>query len=221
VPWQGATPGTWPALRDRLAAERTAAPHEPWSAGVRVTMREPRSGRVFDGRGGIAVAPGRALRMILVGGAGTTLLDAWVTRARWRVAVPPLHLVRRGGADEPRDLPVGFLRWWFFTPLEGQLFAASDAPPGPTWLLRDGAAVVELRVGTCDRGELRTASRRVGGRTERVEECRERAVPRPGDWVRYRDEASGLGVDLVVESVRGSLPDEEAFRDPDSSGAAP
>jgi len=88
-------------------------------------MREPRSGRVIRGRGGLAVVPGRALRMILVGVAGVTMLDAWVTPARWRVAVPMLGVLRRGGADDPADLPIGFLRWWFFTPLEGRLFAAT------------------------------------------------------------------------------------------------
>jgi hypothetical protein len=159
--------------------------------------------------------------MILVGGAGSTMLDAWVTPDRWRLAVPPVHLVRRGGAENPPDLPVGFLRWWFFTPLEGTLFAGVEMrDDGDLWLVRDGDAVIELRVGRCERGELRTVSRRAQGRTERVEECRERAVPRPGDWVRYRDEASGLRVDLVVESVSDALPEEEAFRDPDAPGGS-
>jgi len=179
-------------------------------------MRDARSGRVIDGRGGIAVAPGRAVRMILVGGAGVTMLDAWVTRGRWRVAVPPLDLVRRGGADEPRDLPVGFLRWWFFTPFEGTLFAATFMKPGMLWLLRDGDAVIDLHVGPCSRGERLTASRRVHGRSEHVEECRALAVPRPDDAVRYVDDASGLRVDIVLESVAVGSPQEEAFRDPDA-----
>jgi hypothetical protein len=183
-------------------------------------MHQPRVGRTFDARGGIAVAPGRALRMILVGGAGATLLDAWVTRDRWRIAVPPAALVRRGGGDEPRDLPIGFLRWWFFRPLEGTLFAAAPAEgvgrAGDVFLLRDeDGATVELRAGACLR-----ASRRAGARTERVEDCSAReGEPRPGDRVRYEDEASGFTVDMQLESLASQPPDEEAFRDPDAPGA--
>ncbi|HEY5242922.1 MAG TPA: hypothetical protein VIJ22_15690, partial [Polyangiaceae bacterium] len=84
TPWHGATPETWPALRNALASQRDSRSTRPWSAGVAVTLREPRSGRVIRGRGGLAVVPGRALRMILIGVAGVTMLDAWVTRQRWR-----------------------------------------------------------------------------------------------------------------------------------------
>jgi hypothetical protein len=183
-------------------------------------MRQPRSGRVLDARGGIAVAPGRALRMILVAGAGATMLDAWVTRDEWRIAVPPAGLVRRGGAEDPRDLPVGFLRWWFFRPLEGTLFAArgseGDGAREDVFLLRDrDGAAIELRAGRCLR-----ASRRRNARTERVDECMARAVPSPGDRVRYEDESSGLTVDLQLESLAAAPPDEDAFRDPDAPGGA-
>jgi hypothetical protein len=149
------------------------------------------------------------------------MLDAWVTRDRWRIAVPPANIVRRGGRDEPRDVPVGFLRWWFFRPLEGTLFAASHAEPsgepGDVFLLRDAdGATVDLRPGRCLR-----VSRRVHARTERVEECaRTPGVPAPGDRVRYEDEASGLTVDLELESLASEPPDDEAFRDPDAPGDA-
>jgi hypothetical protein len=167
--WNGATPETWPQLRAELARLRLAAPEQPWTARLRVTMREPVSGRVVGGRGGIAVAPGRAVRLIMLGGAATTWLDAWVTPARWRVAVPPLGLVRRGGAEPAPGLPVSFLRWWFFRRFEGRLFAASADPSSPTWLLRDGGAVVELRAlasagadapSFCPRGAWMAATRR-------------------------------------------------------------
>jgi hypothetical protein len=183
---------------------------------VSVTLHEPRSGRVVDGRGGIAVAPGRAVRMILVGGAATTMLDAWVTPDRWRVAIPPVSRVLRGGADEPRDLPIGFLRWWFFRPLQGTLVAASPGPPAVTWLLHDGPAVVVLREGRCERGEWLAASRRVDDRVERLDACPWRPAPAPGDHVRYDDEASGLAVDLTVEGLASGAPPAEAFDDPDS-----
>src|SRR5580704_6974926 len=107
--WPTATNEGWTALKAALDQARGGRPSSPWAAGLRITMRDPASGRVVDGRGAIAVAPGRAVRMMLVGAAGATLLDAWVTPTRWRIAVPPLDLVRRGANDEPRDMPVGFL----------------------------------------------------------------------------------------------------------------
>jgi hypothetical protein len=219
VVWRSPEPAQWAALRQRLDGERASRPARPWAAGVRVTMREPRSGRVVDGRGAIAVAPGRAVRMILVGGAGSTMLDAWVTRERWRVTVPPIDLSRRGGEGEAPDLPVGFLRWWFLSPLEGTLVAASGPPPAESlWLLRAPGAVVELRAGPCAQGERLVATRRVGSRAERVEECRAPGGPRPGDTADYRDVSTGLHVQVLVESVSEAGPEAAAFDDPDGPG---
>jgi len=217
--WSRPDTSDWSAMNQRLAQERDARPHDPWAAVVSVTMREPRSGHVVDGRGAIAVAPGRAVRMILVGAAGLTLLDAWVGRDRWRIAVPPVQTVRRGGAsDDPADLPVAFLRWWFCTPLEGELFAAKRTGSGTLWLLRDGDAVIELVRGPGPPGAgLLTATRRAHGRSEVVQECRAPTL-RPGAWVEYKDESIGLGLRLVVESVAERPPEQDAFGDPDVQG---
>ena len=144
------------------------------------------------------------------------MLDAWVTPERWRIAVPPIGLVRRGAADEPADLPVGFLRWWFCTPMGGTLSAATFDGPARIWLLRDGPAIVELRADTCDRGPHLLATRRAFGRTESVEECRADSQASAGDRARYEDAANGLAVDLVLESVSDEPPPQEAFGDPDS-----
>jgi hypothetical protein len=219
APWAHPTPAAWTELRQALDHQRQARPREPWAAGLRVTLREPRTGRVVDGRGAIAVSPGRAVRMILVGGAGATVLDAWVTPQRWRVAVPPLDLVRRGGSDEPRDMPVGFLRWWLLTPLEGTLFAAAFTEGDPRWLLRDDGAVVELRQGVCPGGGALHATRRAAGHAETVDECRQDGAPRAGDSAGYVDEGSGLRVDLQFESVASQPPSGEAFDDPDQAGS--
>jgi hypothetical protein len=219
APWAPATAQSWHQLGRALEDQRLSRPREPWSAGLRITMRDPVSGRVVDGRGAIAVEPGQAVRMILTGAAGATMLDAWVTQARWRVAVPPLEIVRRGGTDEPRDMPVGFLRWWFLTPLTGRLFAATFTQGGSLWLLRYGSAVIELREASCARGTLLHATRRVVGHAETVEECRERGAPSPGDSASYVDEASGLCVDVSLESVAATPPSGEAFQDPDAPGS--
>ena len=157
--------------------------------------------------------------MILVGVGGATLLDAWVTPRRWRVAVPLLGVVRRGGEPAPRDLPIAFLRWWFFTPLDGQLLAATFEGDGPMWLLRDGDAVVALRAGTCDRGRRLAASRRQRGRAETVDECRSAPGPTAGDRVRYQEGTAGLAIDLVLDAVSPDPPPSEAFADPDAESA--
>jgi hypothetical protein len=202
------------ASLDRLRSAARSA----YVASVRTSLREPKTGRTVDGRGAVAVVPGQAMRMILVGAAGATLLDAWVTPAQWRIAVPPLELVRRGGMQEPEDLPIGFWRWWFLTPLQGTLFAAAMTGAGSLLLLRDGDAVVELVIGTCSVGQRLAAARRVKGRTERVDACSARGLPGSGDSVHYVDEASGLEVDVVVESAsEGSAP-AAALRDPDTQG---
>ena len=219
-------PRTWESIQRALEAERAAAPRLPWSARVSVSIHEPRSGRVVDGRGAMAVAPGRALRLVLVGAAGATMLDAWVTADRWRVAIPPAGQVRRGTAGssdrrdsaDARDLPVGFLRWLFFTPLQGKLVAGEQEPNGFLFVLRDGEVVLEVRLRPCDRGRFATVTRRSPGRIERLDECRAANAPRPGDWVTYQDDSTGLRCDLTIESMATEPPDDVAFRDPDAGG---
>jgi hypothetical protein len=214
-PWPGATPETWPALRSELAVQRAHRPRSTWTAAVATELREPRTGQTIRGRGGLAVSPGRGARLILSGVAGFTMLDAWVTPARWRIAVPPMNMVRRGGADEPPDLPVAFLRGWFFRPLEGTLFAAARFPEGPTWLLRDQAAVVRVDGRTCERGPRLLVTRREAQREESIDECRARQEPSTGDRVHYEDLATGLAVDIRLEAVGVEPPPAQAFDDPD------
>jgi hypothetical protein len=221
--WPPPDAATWPGFEAALAHERDRHPAAPWAATVRFQLFEPSSGQVIEGRGGLAIAPGSALRMILVGGAGSTIVDAWITRERWRVAVPPARLVRRGGSgDHPRDLPVDFLRWWFVAPLSGTLVAAKAAPGGDDWLLRDGDAMVSLRSGLCGKDNLRhllEAARREQGRKEHVFECRSADVPAAGDRAGYVDQSSGLAVGVVIESVASAPPEADAFRDPDPGAA--
>jgi hypothetical protein len=219
APWPSATPESWSHLGQELQARRQSQPKARWSAGLRITMRDPTSGRVVDGRGAIAVEPGQAVRMVLTGAAGATMLDAWVTETRWRVAVPPLEVVRRGDVMEPSDMPVGFLRWWFLTPLSGGLFAATATQDGSLWLLRRDNAVIELREAACSRGTLLHATRRLAGHAETVDECRAHAGPSAGDSARYFDETTGLCVEVLLESIGSEPPSDEAFQDPDTTGS--
>jgi hypothetical protein len=212
---------SWPALRQGLARERASLPDRPWAAGLRATVTVPRQSRVFEGRGAIAVAPGRAVRMVLVGPAGATLLDAWATAAAWRIAIPPADLVRRGGPEDPPDLPIGFLRWRFLRPFEGTLLGGALEPHAVTWVLRDGDAVVEVRLSPADPGVVLALSRNRSGRAERIVEQRRADTPHEGDRVSYREERGGIGADLLVESIAPRSPDERAFSDPDAEGVGP
>ena len=141
-----------------------------------------------------------------------------MTPLRYHLAVPALDIVRRGGTDPPRDLPVAFLRWWIFAPFDGILFGAAapgSRPGAPIWLLRDGGAIVDVRLSSCALGRLITATRRAEGRAERIDQCSSGAGVAAGDRVRYRDENVGLEVDLQIESISAGAPDAAAFRDPD------
>lgn len=220
--WHAPDAAAFASLRVQLAERRAARPTRPWAAGIHVVMREPRSGRTFEGRGALAVAPSRAVRMILLGGAGATMLDVWVSGQRWRVAIPALGVVRRGAAEAP-DLPVGFLRWWFTEPLGGTLFAAEERPPAQLWLLRTPGAVVQLEAVPCSPAGMSTedgllATRRTARTAERVLECRAGAQVSAGDVAEYEDLGGGLKVRVQVESVSGTPP-AEAFIDPDAPGA--
>jgi hypothetical protein len=224
-PWVHPTPAEWREASAGLDQFRAALPAAPYTVLVSTTLRDPRSGRVIDGRGALAVAPGLGLRMILVGVAGATLLDAWVTPNAWRIAVPAASIVRRGGVTSPPTLPVAFLRWWFLGRFAGGLFASRLRPDERLWLVRDDDAVVELRLGRCERGTRLLARRRTadGSDRESVAECRAAAIPSAGDTVRYADETSGLEVTFAVEGIASEPPDPAAFRDPDepTAGAVP
>ena len=216
----------WTRSRVRLRSLRATAPRGAYVARVAVAIYDPRSGRGFDGRGAVAVDPSRAMRMILVGPGGATALDAWVTSDRWRVSVPALELVRRGGggadaeaSDEvARGIPIGFFRWWFLAPLEGQLLAADLAPFTDWFLLKTGGAIVDLRA-RADGGALGLrldATRRENAREERIAWSGGLA-PRAGDHGVYV-ESSGLRVAVRVESVADEGPPQESFVDPDGAG---
>ncbi len=192
---------------------------------------------MFQARGAVAVEPGKALRMILIGPGGATALDAWVTDDHFRVVVPPISLERRGGADPEasRGLPVGFLRWWLLHPLEGRLLAAWNREGGPLYLLRHGDETVLLREARALAGRERVMAARREGRhvpgdagawstpdtVERLDWLgRSPTVPHAGDKARYVDGASGLQVEVLVEGLGREEPDPAAFLDPDADPAA-
>lgn len=213
----------WDEARARLNRLRAALPHRPYAQPVTVDFFEPRSRRHFDGRGAVGVDPGHAMRMILVGPAGEPALDVWVTKGAWRLVVPAIRLVRRGGAETPSGSPVGFFRSWFVDPLGGTLLAlgpAAGSAEGGTTQTGARELIVRnpfggtLHVLDADAGEtLRSirVRRRSGAHTE--------SFSYAGGHASYRDETSGLTVEVTLGPVQRDPPDPEAFRDPGSEAA--
>jgi hypothetical protein len=206
----------WTAARARLDALRAAYPTKPFVEQVTVAFREPGTGKLFEGRGAVAVLPRQAMRMILVGPGGTTALDAWVTPTEWRFAVPPLKLVQRGGRDAPAALPIGFFRWWFLRPYDGRLLTLV----GRALVLDDGAGVVQLDDGVAGDARRLVARRRHGLTTELLTFHGALAgAPAKGDRAEYQNPSTGLAVDVTVDELGAEPPDPAAFVDPEREAA--
>jgi hypothetical protein len=208
----------WSLSRDRLARMRRELPRRPYVARIQVGVVDPRTGDVFRARGAVAVSPEHAARLVLIGPAGATALDLWVTRERFRFAIPSIHLERRGGTDmaSARGMPIGFLRWWFLSPLDGELVLARSGPAESSFLLRDGSATITVRTN----GERSVAIRREGGRLEGLEWNGRGAAPESGSRGRYVDGEFGLRVHVLVEEVLTEEPDPASLFDPDGEGTS-
>ncbi|WP_438014722.1 hypothetical protein WMF18_28000 [Sorangium sp. So ce315] len=233
----------WRDGRRRLAdLRREVEGAGPRTLRVRLALREPRTGQVLEARGAIAIAPpavaadgrargagsaavepGGALRMILLGPGGTTALDLWTRGDRFRFAVPALDLLKRGDASTPRaslrGLPVDFLRWWMLHPAEGKLLWYERAASADSFVLRDGDAVIELRVD--DRGAIgarrTTWSASSGARRRQLDEEVVIAERMGCGNVRYAQASTGLLVTVICEAEeRDRAPDPRAFVDPDA-----
>jgi hypothetical protein len=205
----------WTVSRERLASVRAQAPARPYVERIRVAMVEP-TGKTWTARGAVAISPAHAARMMLLGPAGSTALDVWVTKDRFRFAVPAVHFERRGGKgpEDARGLPIGMLRWWFLAPLDGRLLLARSTESDSAWLLKDGAATVTVRTD----GRRFLAVRREDGHLEAIEWLGRGLSPDTGARGRYLEGRYGLRVEVVVEEVLPNEPDPEAFADPDARG---
>ncbi len=208
----------WNVARDRLARLRRGRPDKPYVERVRLAISDPRTGRQYQARGAVAVSPGKAARMILVGPGGTTALDVWVTKERFRFAVPAIKLEKRGGVDpaEAKGLPIGMLRWWFLSPLAGRLLLARSTKEESAWILRDGPATVTVR----SDGKRFVALRREGETLEGIEWVSTGLVPQTGEHGRYIEGRFGLRVEVLVEELLATEPDADAFADPDEPGTS-
>jgi len=213
----------WDIARAWLDRVRATVPSRPFGALVKVSLREPRTRQSFAARGALAVDPGHALRMILVGPGGATALDVWATRDRWRFEVPAANVLRRGGSEDDPLLPIGFFRWWFLGPVDGRLLSSAAADAGQRFILRDGASTVDvtlaLREASVADGAATvsglTAARLSGGATDRIELHATSLAMAKGDHAIYDEDSSGVHVEVTVEDAAGA-PDPDAFANPDA-----
>jgi hypothetical protein len=203
---------SWRLLRrDLEALRRRFAPTGARTMHTTMTVAQRELGQQWRARGVVAVAPPDALRMILLGPAGTTALDLWLCRDRFRLTIPAVDLVRRGDdhtpAAELRGLPVAFLRGWLLRPFEGRLLHAFRTADGSRFVLRDrhgGLLRIDrgpgdrLRVGRRDGPELETVASDGAA-------CGQAA---------YRQQSTGLSIEVACEKI-GPPPPDGAFADPD------
>lgn len=208
----------WKSARARLASIRAAV--VPRTLRVALALREPITGRVLEARGALAIAPPASLRMILLGPGGTTALDLWIDGDRYRFAVPAIDLLKRGDASSPREarrgLPVDFLRWWLLHPADGHLLWASREAAADHLVLRDGEAIVDLRV--ADGGAVtarRTTWTMLPTRRQLDDETVDAERIGCGK-VRYHQASTGLEVTVRCEGEEASPPSPRAFVDPDT-----
>jgi len=208
----------WTLSRERLRRMRGDLPRRPYVERVQLAIVDPRTGKVYQARGAVAISPDRAARMILIGPGGTTAMDVWVTRDRYRLVIPSLKIEKRGDRDlsEARGLPIGFLRWWFLAPLEGELVMARSNNSEAAFLLRDGPATVTMRTD----GARFIAIRRESGKLEGLEWAGQGLTPRAGARGRYVDGELGLRVHVMIEEVLPDEPDPAAFFDPDEKATS-
>lgn len=223
----------WRHARARLAELERASSGAPRTLKIALKLREPYSGKLMEARGAVAIAPPSALRMVLVGPGGTTALDLWVKEDRFRFAVPALELLRRGDAATPRaamrGLPVDFLRWWLLRPFGGALLWYVREGEVDRFVLRDGKAIVDLRVD--DAGPI-VARRTTFANAEAGEPPHVVDVETvhadglgcgPVDGgsekrpvVRYRQSSTHLDIVVTCEALEPRAPRPRAFEDPDA-----
>jgi hypothetical protein len=218
----------WASARALLEELRRNAGARATTQRVSVAMVVPGRGVAMRGRGAVAVDPGRALRMILVGPGGGTAVDAWVTNEAFDVALPPLERRYRGArgarsdatGGAPEGLPIGFFRWWFLRRFEGRLLSAKLAEDGRGFtelVLRDGDATATLVERTREGGRVLVAERRDGANIERLEASPPAWNDVAGARVTYVDAVRGLRAEVEVEAIEHERPDPSAFEDPEAA----
>ncbi len=214
APPRAASQSDWDGARNKLESARARAGAQPYVDRVRVAFRAPGTATI-GGRGAVAVSPGAAMRLIVVGPAGVTALDLWVTPNRWRLSIPAIGLLQRGEQSAPASMPVGFFRAWLVRPFIGRLLTIV----GDELVLAEGGAIERIS-GAIEEGRGRMV-RREGTSIEQIEMLAPSGADGAEGRVRYRALSTGLEVDVWVEGRSTAPPDVAAFADPDLPEGSP
>lgn len=214
--------GEWSLVRAALGEWRESLPRAPYVAVLQARFESKRGGKVLEGRGMLAVSPHRALRLVVLGPAGVTLLDVWATPQAWRLEIPATERVIRSGAagGGDRGLPVAMLRWWFLDPLGGRLLSGSVRRGITRVVLKTDSGVVRVAHDPAAPRERWVFERSETGREERMQWNGRELRPAAGGRARYASETSGVRAEIVVERIGAEAPDPEVFVDPDHGGGA-
>lgn len=210
----------WRAARKKLGVmQAQAAGTRPRTLRLALALQEPLTHRTLEARGAVALSPPSSLRMILLGPGGTTALDLWARGDAFRFAIPAIDLLRRGDASTPpaqkRGLPVDFLRWWLLRPASGRLVWYAEEPSGERFVLRDGAAIVDLHVDSKGKLNARRTTFAEGSGLMLEEETVEASKLGCG-VVFYHQQTTHLSVTVTCEGEETERePSARAFADPD------
>lgn len=196
---------------ERLRGERSG---EPYSREVTAEIASGAGARPFSlrARGAIAVSPGRAARLVLVGAGGVSVFDAWVTPTAYRVKAGErvFRVPNRSVASERTvsvEVPVALLREAFVRPLAGNVVFACRGEPWTIGVRDDGRV---SRITAIDRGlRLATGSASL-------------TIVRAGDEERaeYVDPTAKVRVVVTSGPRSAESPDPEAFEEPERGGAS-
>jgi hypothetical protein len=213
-----------PPSREELASVRARLDDLRSQLGARteeiaITLEAPLLPGAIRARGAIAVVPGRAARVVLLGPGGTTAADLWMDRERHRLAVPARDTITRGKRGESlRGMPLELFRTWFLEPLDGELLDASVDDGVMRAVLRTRDATVFVRAERDDalvieRVPLPSGTEEPGGEPD-VEIIR---APGGAACARVTYERPRLGVRAEITCAsRKAGAAERAMRDPDA-----
>ncbi len=114
-----------------------------------------------------------------------------------------------------------FLRWWLLHPRGGEPALAARAASIDHLLLRDGAAIVDLRVADSGAVSARRTTWTSLPTRHAVDEETVEAERIGCGKVRYHQASTGLEVTVRCEGEEPAPPSPRAFVDPDTLGEEP
>lgn len=217
----GLRPGSSEDLRiatRALDALRATAPRRAYARQVRARVALGPRGTT-EAQGALAVRPGEAVRLVLVGPAGATALDLWARGRTFSLALPAAGRHLAGSLDDPGDdaarTPVRALVTALTDPLAGRVTFVGRRASGAHVVGLTGPGGVVLVEPSADALTLAWPARGEG----LVLTPPTLAAPE-GGRARFVAPRERVEVDVTIVGVVEDPPDDEVFAAPPSVGAA-